>query len=145
VNECLSSIDSVMNAYFEAFARDPAAASVFYGEPVLIVTATQVITLPKRADVEVVLDKTLRDLKILGYSHTQMAESHTRMLNANSALYEVVAERLKSDQTIMERSGFTYCLQKGKDGWKIHILIFTDLDKLMGGGGQIGDAPHQRA
>jgi ketosteroid isomerase-like protein len=145
VNECLRSIDSVMSAYFEAFAHDPAAASAFYGEPVLIVTPTQVITLAKRADVEAVLDKTLRDLKILGYSHTQMAESHTRMLNANSALYEVVAERLKADQTIIERSGFTYCLQKGEDGWKIHILIFTDLDKLMGGDAQTRNAPQQRA
>jgi hypothetical protein len=137
VKECLTSIQNVMNAYFEAFAHDPAAASVFYGEPALIVTPTQVITLSKRADVEAVLDKTLRDLKILGYSHTRMAESHTRMLNSNSALYDVVAERLKDDRTIMERSGFTYCLHKGKEGWKIYNLIFTDLDKLMGGDGQI--------
>ena len=126
-----------MSAYFEAFAHDPAAASVFYGEPALIVTPTQVITLSKRADVEAVLAKTLRDLQTLGYSHTQMAESHTRMLNSNSALYDVIAERLKGDRTIMERSGFTYCLHKGKDGWKIYNLIFTDLDKLMGGDAQI--------
>jgi hypothetical protein len=122
-----------MNAYFEAFAQDPAAASVFYGEPVLIVTPTQVITLSKRADVEALLDKTLTDLRTLGYSHTQIAKHRTRMLNSNSALYEVVAERLKRDRTIMERSGFTYCLHDGKDGWRIYNVIFTDLDKLMGG------------
>ena len=120
-----------MTAYVEAFAHDPAAASLFYGEPVLIVTPTQVITLSKRADVEALLDKTLTDLKSRGYSHTQVAKHHTRMLNSNSALYEIVAERIKGDGTIMERSGFTYCLHKGKEGWRIYNLIATDLDRLM--------------
>jgi hypothetical protein len=137
VKECLTSIQSVMNAYFKAFAHDPAAASVFYGEPVLIVTPTQVITLSKRADVEALLAKTLTDLRSLGYSHTQMAKHHTRMLNSNSALYEVVAERLKGDGAIMERSGFTYCLHKGKNGWRIYNLIVTDLDKLMSDAPQV--------
>jgi uncharacterized NTF2-like protein DUF6841 len=131
VKECPTSIQSVMTAYVEAFAHDPAAASLFYGEPVLIVTPTQVITLSKRADVEAMLDKTLTDLKSLGYSHTQVAKHHTRMLNSNSALYEVVAERIRGDGTIMERSGFTYCLHKGKEGWQIYNLITTDLDRLM--------------
>jgi len=120
-----------MTAYVEAFSHDPAAASLFYGEPVLIVTPTQVITLSRRADVKALLDKTLTDLKSLGYSHTQVAKHHTRMLNSNSALYEVVAERIKGDGTIMERSGFTYCLHKGKEGWQIYNLITTDLDRLM--------------
>jgi hypothetical protein len=53
------------------------------------------------------------------------------MLNSNSALYEVVAERIKGDGTIMERSGFTYYLHKGKEGWRIYNLITTDLDRLM--------------
>ena len=131
MKECPTSIQSVMTAYVEAFAHDPAAASLFYGEPVLIVTPTQVITLSKRADVEALLDRTLTDLKSLGYSHTQVAKHHTRMLNSNSALYEVVAERIKRDGTIMERSGFTYCLHKGKEGWRIYNLIATDLDRLM--------------
>ena len=131
MKDCLTAIDSVMKAYFGAFSQDPAAASVFYGEPVLIVTPTQVITLSKRADVEALLDKTLTDLRTLGYSHTQMGKHHTRMLNSNSALYDVVAERLKGDGTIMERSGFTYCLHNGKDGWRICSLMLTDLDKLM--------------
>jgi hypothetical protein len=131
VKECLASIQSVMTAYVEAFAHDPATASLFYGEPVLIVTPTQVITLSKRADVKALLGKTLTDLKSLGYSHTQVAKHHTRMLNSNSALYEVVAERIKDDGTIMERSGFTYFLHKGKEGWRIHNLIATDLDRLM--------------
>ena len=130
MKECLASIQNVMTAYVEAFAHDPTAASLFYGEPVLIVTPTQVIALSMRADVEALLDKTLTDLRSLGYSHTQMTKHHTRMLNSNSALYEVVAERLKGDGTIMERSGFTYFLHKGKVGWQIYNLIVTDLDKL---------------
>jgi ketosteroid isomerase-like protein len=137
VKECLTSIQSVMAAYVKAFAHDPAAALLFYGEPVLIVTPTQVITLSKRADVEALLDKTLTDLRSLGYSHTQMAKHYTRMLNSNSALYEVVAERLKGDGTIMERSGFTYCLHKAKEGWRIYNLIVTDLDKLMSDTAQV--------
>jgi hypothetical protein len=131
MKECLSSIQSVMTAYVEAFAHDPAAASLFYGEPVLIVTPTHVITLSKHADVEALLEKTLTDLKSLGYSHTHVAKHHTRMLNSNSALYELVAERIKGDGTIMERSGFTYCLHKGKEGWQIYSLIATDLDRLI--------------
>ncbi len=53
------------------------------------------------------------------------------MLNATTALYGTVATRMKSDGTELQRAGFTYLLQKGDVGWKIHEVIATDLDKLI--------------
>ena len=41
------------------------------------------------------------------------------------------ATLMKADGTEMQRSGFTYLLQKGNDGWRIHEIIATDVDKLF--------------
>ena len=124
-------IHQVMSGYVDAFARDPRAAAAFYGEPTLIVAQNEVITLVTRNDVEGFLAKVLSDLKPLGYSNTKLSDPRIKMLNATTSLYSMVATRMKKDGTELQRAGFTYLLQKGTAGWRIHETIAADLDKLV--------------
>ena len=66
-------IHQVVGAYYEAFARDPAAAAAFYGEPALIVLPNEILTLATRGNVEAFLAKLLGSLKPLGYSSTRLS------------------------------------------------------------------------
>jgi hypothetical protein len=124
-------IHQVVSSYFDAFARDPAVAASFYGEPTLIVLSSEVLTLATRGDVEAFLTKLLGSLKPLGYSHTKLDVPHVKMLNSTAALYSAAAIRMKTDGTELQRAGFTYLLHKGDAGWKINEVIATDLDKLI--------------
>lgn len=125
-------IQGVMSGYYDVFGRDSAAAAAFYGEPTLIVLPDQVIALSKRADIETFLDKFVASLKPLGYARSKMeGVPRIKLLNATTALFSTVALRLKADGTEMQRVSFTNLLQKGSFGWKIHVIIPTDLDKLI--------------
>jgi hypothetical protein len=124
-------IHDVVSGYYDAFGRDSAAASAFYGEPTLIVIPNQVILLRTRADVEASLDELVATLKASGYSHSKLGEHRVKLLNPTTALYSTVAIRMKADGTELQRSGFTYLLHKSNAGWKIHEIIATDLDKLI--------------
>ena len=65
-------IHQLMSGYYEAFAHDPAVASKFFGEPMLLVLPNQVQVLGTSAEIEGFLSKTWRNLKPLdvpGRSH----------------------------------------------------------------------------
>jgi ketosteroid isomerase-like protein len=126
-----NAIHQVISGYYDAFARDPAAAAAFYGEPTLIVFPNEVFALVTRGDVEAYLAKLLGSLKTLGYSGTKLGMPRVKMLNSNTALYSTEATRMKTDGTELQRAGFTYLLHKGGGGWKINEVIATDLDKLI--------------
>jgi ketosteroid isomerase-like protein len=124
-------IQEVMSGYYGAFGRDEAAAAAFFGEPTVIVLPNQVIALSKRADVEAFLAKFVASLKPTGFARSKLEGlPRIRLLNSTTTLYGTVAVRLKADGTEIQRAGFTYLLQKGSSGWKIHEIIATDLDKL---------------
>jgi hypothetical protein len=74
-------IHQVVGAYYEAFARDPAAAAAFYGEPALIVLPNEILTLATRGDVEAFLAKLLGSLKPLGYSSTSPTRQDAKFDN----------------------------------------------------------------
>ena len=131
VNEEKDAIHKVLSGYYDAFGRDTAAASAFYGEPTLIVLPDQVVMLSTRADVEAFFDKFVAGLKSSGYSHSKLGDHHVKLLNSTTALYSTVATRMKADGTEMQRSGFIYLLHKSDAGWRIHEIIATDLDKLI--------------
>jgi hypothetical protein len=124
-------IHQVVSGYYDAFARDPTVAATFYGEPTLIVLQNEVRALATRSDVEAFLAKLLGSLKPLGYSNTKLTVARTKMVNATTALYSTVAIRMKTDGTELQKAGFTYLLQKGSAGWKIHEVIATGIDKLI--------------
>ncbi|OAF05689.1 hypothetical protein AYJ54_01960 [Bradyrhizobium centrolobii] len=130
VNE-KEAIHKVLSGYYDAFGRDSAAASAFYGEPTLIILPNDVVLLSTRADVEAFFDKFVASLKPSGYSHSKLGDHRVKLLNSTTALYSTVAIRMKTDGTEMQRSGFTYLLHKSNAGWRIHEIIATDLDKLM--------------
>jgi NTF2-like protein (DUF6841) len=124
-------ICQVVSGYYDALARDPAAAAAFYGEPTLIVLANQVTMLATRTDVEGFLAKLLASLKPLGYSYSKVVDPRIKLLNATTAIYSTIAIRFRADGTEMQRAGFTYLLQKDNSRWKIRGLIATDVDKLV--------------
>jgi hypothetical protein len=124
-------IHKVLSGYYDAFGRDSAAASAFFGEPTLIIYSNDVVLLRTRADVEAALDKFVASLKPSGYSHSKLGDYRVKLLNSTTALYSSVAIRMKTDGTEMNRAGNTYLLHKSNAGWRIHEIIATDLDKLV--------------
>jgi hypothetical protein len=130
-SENRDAIHEVLAAYYDAFARDPAAAATYYGEPALILAPNDLVSLPTRKDAETFLAKLLGSLKTLGYSNTKLTAPRIKMLNPTTALYGTVAIRMKTDGTELERAGFTYLLHKVRAGWKINGIVATDLDKLI--------------
>jgi len=123
-------IHGVRSSYYDT-RGDSAAASAFFGEPTLIVLPNQVVALSTRADVEAFFDKLVASRKGSGYSHSKLGDHRVKLLNSTTALYSTIAIRMKEDGTEMQRSGFTYLLQKGTAGWRIHEIIATDVDKLI--------------
>jgi hypothetical protein len=130
VNE-KDAIHKVLSGYYDAFGRDSAAASAFYGEPTLIVLPNEIVMLNTRADVAAFFDKFVANLRSSGYSHSKFGDYSVKLLNSTTALFSTVATRIKTDGTEMQRSGFTYLLHKSNAGWRIHEIIATDLDKLI--------------
>ena len=78
-------IHQVVSSYFDAFARDPATAAAFYGEPTLFVLPNEVLALATRSNVEAFLAKLLESLKSLGYSRTKLDVPRIKMLNSTTA------------------------------------------------------------
>ena len=126
-------IHEVVRGYYEAFGRDSAAAAAFFGEPSLIVSPTEVIAVSTRAELASTLDKFAANLKAQGFSHSKVSDPRVKLLNPATALYGMVAIRMKADGTELQRAGFTYLLHKGGAGWRIHEIIPTEIDKLISG------------
>jgi len=127
-----NAIHKIVSDYYEAFVRDPVVAADYYGEPSLIVLPQEVKSLPRRADIVNFLANGRAALLARGYLNTRMQASRVRKLNQSTALYGTVAVRMKTDGTELERAAFTYLLHKGDSGWKIHELVATDVDSLIG-------------
>jgi hypothetical protein len=89
-----------------------AAASAFHGEPTLIVAPNQVVLLSTRAAVEAFFDRFAASPKRNEYSHSTLIGRCIKLLTSTTALCGGVAIRMKVDGTEMQRSGFTYLLQK---------------------------------
>ena len=127
-----AAIHQAVRWYYDAFAHDSAAAAQFFGEPVLIVLPKEVITLTNRADIGAYILRVLAGLKAGGYSTTKLSEPRIKMLNRTTALFGAIAIRMKTDDTELQRIGASYLLHKDPGGWRIHELIVTDVDKLIG-------------
>src|SRR5262249_53470763 len=74
-------IHQAVGAYYDAFARDPAAAAAFYGEPALIVLPNEILSLATHGEVEAFLTKLVGSLRTLGYSSTRLDAPRVKMLN----------------------------------------------------------------
>ena len=123
-------IHKVVHGYYDAFGRDPAAASAFFAEPALIVVPGQIIVLATRADVEAAIDGFAASLRASGFSHSKVGEHRVKLLNPTTALYSMIAIRMKTDGTELQPAGFTYLLHKSGSRWQIYEFIATDLDKI---------------
>jgi hypothetical protein len=130
VNE-KDAIQSVMTGYYEAFGRDSAAASGFFTEPALIVAPNGSVLLNTRADVAAALEKLLVALKRSEFSHSRLVDRRIKLLTSTTALCGGIAIRMKTDDTEINRAGWTYLLRKTAAGWQIHGIIATDPDKLI--------------
>jgi SnoaL-like domain len=127
----MDAVYKVLTGYYEAYGRDSAAASAFFGEPIRVVLPSEVVLLSTRAELVTFFDRFVAaHLTPNGYSHSKVGEYHVRLLNSATALCSAVAIRMKTDATEMQRTGFTYLLRKSEERWQILEIIATDLDKL---------------
>ena len=124
-------IDAVYGDYAEAFARDPAAAAAFCGEPTLIVMPTDIVALSTRAELEAFYAALLARLRALGYTHSRLGTRRIKFLNHSTALYSIAFVRMKADGTELEQAAATYLFRRKANGWRIFSLIATDQDKLL--------------
>ena len=127
-----AAIESVIHGYFDAFSCDVAKAAAFFGEPTLLASLDRVATLDTRAAVETWLMELRARLAPLGYAHSRVVDSRVKFLNATTALCSMTRIRMAADGTELPRGGATYLLRKHDGAWKIHALIATDPDKLVG-------------
>jgi hypothetical protein len=126
-------VHEVLRGYYEAFGRDAVAAAAFFGEPTLIVTPTEFIVIKTRAELASYLDRFAAGLKANGFSHSKFSDLRITLLNPATALCGLIAIRMKSDGTELQRAGFTYLLHKSSAGWRIYEFIPTEPDKLISG------------
>ncbi len=124
-----AAVHQLFDAYYDAFARDPAAAAANYADPILMVAPGRA-DLHTRADVEARLSRMLARLKANGYARSELGAPTVTFLSDKTALYSTVAMRLRADGSEVERAGYTYLVVDGPSGWKIHAAMATDLDKL---------------
>ena len=122
-------VHRLFDAYYDAFARDPAAAAANYSDPILMVASGRA-DLHTRAEVETRLGRMLARLRADGYARSELGAPAVTFLNNKTALYSTVAVRLRADGSEVERAGYTYLAVDGPCGWKIHAAMATDLDKL---------------
>ena len=121
----------VLYGYYEAFGRNSVQASGFFGEPIMVISPENVVALGTRAELATFFEKVVATiLGPNGYSHSKVGECHVRLLNSATALCSGVAIRIKTDNTELQRVGFTYLFRKNSEGWRILGIINTDLDKL---------------
>ena len=126
-------VHEVLRGYYEAFGRDATAAAAFFAEPTLIVTPTELIEIRTRPELASYLDKFAAGLKANGFSHSTFSDLRITLLNPATALCALIAIRMKTDGTELQRAGFTYLLHKSSAGWKIYEFIPTEPGKLIAG------------
>src|SRR5262245_55339356 len=72
-------IHSVVSSYYDAFGRDSAAASAFFGEPTVIVQPNQVVILSTRAELAAAFDEAVANRKARGYSHSKFGDYRVKL------------------------------------------------------------------
>ena len=127
-----AAIHQAVQGYYDAFATRLSNCGPILWRADFNRSPKEVITLTNRADIGAYISRVLAGLKAGGYSTTKLSEPRIKMLNRTTALFGAIAIRMKTDDTELQRIGATYLLHKDSDGWKIHELIVTDVDKLIG-------------
>src|SRR5579872_6121474 len=93
-------IQAVLSGYYDAIGRNSAAASAFYSEPTAVLFPNQLLRFKSRAELTSFFDQLVASLKPSGFSHSELAECHVRLLNSTTALCSAVANRMKEDGTV---------------------------------------------
>lgn len=124
-------IQSVVGGYFDALSKGPKAAVAFFGEPAFVSFPNQIMALNTRSDIDAFIERLLSGLAAMDYSHSVMSDPRVSLLSDTAALFSAIATRVKKDGSELQKTGFTYLLRKGDAGWKIHVIMATDPDKLV--------------
>lgn len=73
----------------------------------------------------------LERLKEAGWAKSVVLKYEVCVMNANVAFASSTFNRVKTDGSILAEGATTYMLNKGKDGWRIAMLIGHDRSKTM--------------
>ena len=123
-----------MNDYVSAFGSlDPQRVLPYYHEPLTLVTASRVVVMASRADIEASLLKPLyARLKDAGWDgRSTWAQMHVKQVAAGLAVASGLTIRHKLGGQELERVGATYTRRKTNDGWKIVTLTAHDPGSVL--------------
>jgi ketosteroid isomerase-like protein len=109
-----------LQAYESAWSRhDADAISSFYYEPAMRIGRGGPVVRPTREDQAAFFSGFMPGLVRQGYANSTLEETNVRLLDERTAVASGITVRYKTDGTVLDRLGVTYCLYKTNDGWKI--------------------------
>jgi ketosteroid isomerase-like protein len=122
-------VTHVLSNYYEAFSKlDVQAILPYFHEPALLIGSLGVLALPTAAALIPVFGPAMEDLRVRGYSRSELSLEQIKLLSANSALAIGVAIRRKADGQELERKSVTYLLHKADSDWKFAVVVLHDTD-----------------
>ncbi len=118
--------------YFTAFnaQNTKEIGEKVFTNPGLAMSATGVaVNTPEQVDKQYAGN--LQRLQEQGWEKSVMGQYDVCVMNANVAFASGKFTRLRKDGSVLQAGASTYMLNKGKDGWRIAMLIGTDANKTV--------------
>jgi len=126
--EVLATVTSYFTAFNEHRTKD--IADKVFTNPGLAMSANGVaVNTPEQIDKQYA--GILQRLTEQGWEKSVMLQYDVCVMNANVAFASGKFNRLKKDGSILQSAASTYMLNKGKDGWRIAMLIGTEANKQL--------------
>lgn len=123
---------ATVTAYFTAFNEHKTKdiADKIFTNPGLAMNANGVtVNTPEQIDKQ--YTGNLQRLTEQGWEKSVLLHYDVCVMNANVAFASGTFNRVKKDGSILQHGASTYMLNKGKDGWRIAMLIGTDANKML--------------
>lgn len=122
----------VLLDYLSAFTSEDARRAARYcQEPLTYVGADSADVFDARADIEIVLKSAFSRLKKRGWARSRWPQLSVKLLSNGVAVASLLVVHEKTDGQELERSGVTYLLRKGSDGWKIAVIAAHDASNVL--------------
>ena len=123
---------ATVNAYFSAFNQHDAQkiANEIYSNPSMAMGANGVsANTPDQVAKQ--YTGNIQRLVESGWDRSVILHYDVCLMNPNLAFAHGTFNRLRKDGSILQAGASTYMLNKGKDGWRIAMLVPHDKNKVM--------------
>ncbi len=126
---------TVLNTFAEYLAAnislDADRVVKYYHEPLMYITAANVVTVTSQAEAVVFLKPSLAALKEAGYARTDFPQLHAKSLGTGLAIISCMGVRYRTDGTQMGSFGFTYLWRQVANEWKLAVLTAHDPSTVL--------------